>query len=190
MGVRNTLFYALVGIAGVWLAFLLSGVHATIAGVLVAFTIPARTKIDESSYSESLNVLADEFEKEVPIKGPLMTQRQHRIIEQVKRKSVEAETPLQKIEVALHSWVTFLVIPLFALANAGVEIGANFFTDLLNPISIGVFLGLIAGKFVGILLFTWGLVRSRIVSLPKAVTWTDRNYKRKLLPEQHQDHLQ
>ncbi|WP_162056404.1 Na+/H+ antiporter NhaA [Pontibacter pamirensis] len=171
-GVRNTLLYALIGIGGVWLAFLLSGVHATIAGVLVAFAIPARTKIDESAYSDSMEVLVAEFEEEIPTRGPLMTQKQHQIIEKVKNKSAEAQTPLQKIEVALHPWVTFLVIPLFALANAGVEIGSTFFTDLLNPISIGVFAGLIFGKLVGILLFTWVLVRFRVVPLPKAVTWT------------------
>ncbi|GAB3196894.1 NhaA family Na+:H+ antiporter [Pontibacter aydingkolensis] len=170
-GVRNTLFYALIGIGGVWLAFLLSGVHATIAGVLVAFAIPARTKIDESAYSASLEVLVAEFDEEIPNQGPLMTQKQHQVIEKVKNKSAEAQTPLQKIEIALHPWVTFLVIPLFALANAGVAIGSTFFSDLLHPISIGVFAGLVLGKLTGILLFTWVLVNFRVVPLPEAVTW-------------------
>jgi NhaA family Na+:H+ antiporter len=172
LGVRNTLFYALIGIGGVWLAFFLSGVHATIAGVLVAFAIPARTKIDENSYSTSLNSLVGEFNQENPAKGPLMTQKQHRIIEKVKNISADAQTPLQKIEAALHHWVTFLVIPLFALSNAGVEIGANFFSDLINPISIGIILGLTAGKLIGILLFTWLLVKSGIARLPEYFTWT------------------
>lgn len=172
IGVRNTLFYALVGIVGVWLAFLLSGVHATIAGVLVAFAIPARTKIDETSYSKSLNTLADKFEKEIPNDNILVTQKQNQIIEKIKNTSFDAQTPLQKIEVALHPWVTFLVIPLFALSNAGVEIRSNFFLDLLNPLSLGVFFGLTVGKLLGVLLMVWTLVKFKIAKLPEGITWT------------------
>jgi Na+:H+ antiporter, NhaA family len=171
LGVRNTIFYAVVGIGGVWLAFLLSGVHATIAGVLVAFAIPARTRVNEGLYSRSINYLLYKFDKQMPILGPLMTQQQHRIIEKIKVISREAQTPLQKIEGALHPLVTFVVIPLFALANAGVEIGENFFADLMNPVSIGVFFGLTLGKLVGVLSFTWVLVKAKVAKLPKGMNW-------------------
>lgn len=171
LGVRNTIFYAIIGIGGVWLAFLLSGVHATIAGVLVAFAIPARTRVNESLYSRSIRHLLYKFDQQIPIRGPLMTQKQHRIIEKIKVISREAQTPLQKIEVALHPLVTFVVIPFFALSNAGVEIGENFFADLINPISIGVFFGLTLGKLGGVIAFTWMLVKSGVTKLPKGMNW-------------------
>lgn len=120
MGVKHFVFYLLVGL-GVWVGFLLSGIHATIAGVLVAFTIP---------------------------------------------RSI-----LQKIENSLHPWVAFLIMPLFALANAGMDIGANFFSSLLNPVSIGVAAGLVVGKFTGILLFTWIMVKSGFSQLPNQAGW-------------------
>ncbi len=171
IGVRNTIFYSLIGIAGVWLAFLLSGVHATIAGVLVAFAIPARTHIDEKGYSKRINLFIAEFDKEIPKEGTLLTQNQHRIISSIKKVSSEATTPLQQIEDVLHPWVKFLVIPLFALSNAGVEIGSDFFADVVNPISIGIFGGLVLGKIVGILSFTWILVKLNVATLPHEITW-------------------
>lgn len=170
LGIRSSLFYLLVGIA-VWLCFLFSGVHATIAGVLVAFTIPARTKINEQEYVSSLNAYSKQFEEEIPLDGSLTTAEQHRTIEKIKQLSLDAETPLQKIEYALHPWVAFLIMPLFALANAGMVIGSDFFSSLLNPVSMGVAIGLLAGKFVGVLLFTWLMVRLRIASLPQYATW-------------------
>ncbi|QHS58366.1 Na+/H+ antiporter NhaA [Chitinophaga agri] len=170
LGIRSSLFYLLVGIA-VWLCFLFSGVHATIAGVLVAFTIPARTKINEQEYVSSLNAYSKQFEEEIPLDGSLTTAEQHRTIEKIKQLSLDAETPLQKIEYALHPWVAFVIMPLFALANAGMVIGSDFFSSLLNPVSMGVAIGLLAGKFVGVLLFTWLMVRLRIASLPQYATW-------------------
>ncbi|HSP83383.1 MAG TPA: Na+/H+ antiporter NhaA, partial [Gillisia sp.] len=125
IGIRNMFFYAIIGIGGIWLAFLLSGVHATIAGVLVAFTIPARTKLNELAYSENIRDLMIRFDKEIPQRGPLITLKQNELIEAIKVSSMDAQAPLQKLEIALHPWVTFLVIPLFALSNAGVEIGDN-----------------------------------------------------------------
>jgi len=172
LGVRSTLFYALIGIVGVWLAFLLSGVHATIAGVLVAFTIPARTKINEQEYSERIADLLAAFRREIPLKGSLITSRQHSLIEQIKQRSLDAQTPLQKIESALHPWVTFVVIPLFALSNAGVAIGSDIGRQVMNPVSLGIVAGLMLGKFIGVWLSAWLMVRFRVARLPDQVNWT------------------
>ena len=170
LGVRSNGFYIALGLV-VWVGFLLSGVHATIAGVLVAFTIPAATKIDEEMYVARLRTLAADFEHEVPNPGALITQRQQDIIENVKLLSLAAQTPLQKIEYALHQWVAFLIMPLFALSNAGMVIGADFFHALINPVSMGVLTGLVIGKFVGILFFTWIMVKFGISALPQHAGW-------------------
>ncbi|MEN0095838.1 MAG: Na+/H+ antiporter NhaA [Pedobacter sp.] len=170
MGIRNSAFYLVLGIA-VWLGFLFSGVHATIAGVLVAFTIPAKTKIDEQVYADNLKKLTSAFEEEIPSNSTLTTPVQHKTIQQVKNISLAAETPLQKIEHGLHPWVAFVIMPLFALSNSGLEIGADFIGSLANPVSLGVMLGLLIGKFIGILLFTWLLVRTGLCLLPMGANW-------------------
>jgi NhaA family Na+:H+ antiporter len=169
-GIRSYGFYAAVGIA-VWIGFLLSGVHATIAGVLVAFTIPAATKINEQVYAKNLRKLSYDFEQEIPNNSTLITATQQDIINKVKLLSLAAETPLQKLENGLHPWVAFLIMPLFALSNAGMVIGSDFFTALLNPVSLGVTFGLVAGKFVGVLLFTWVMVKMGIAALPERANW-------------------
>lgn len=170
MGIRNSSFYLVIGF-GVWVGFLLSGVHATIAGVLAAFTIPAVTKIDEQIYSENLRKLAYDFEEEIPQKGALITDKQNKTIQKVRTLSMEAETPLQTIEHGLHPWVAFGIMPLFALSNAGIVIGADFFSSIINPVSIGVAVGLLVGKFTGILLFCWIMVKLGLAVLPEQATW-------------------
>lgn len=170
LGVRSSLFYLIVGV-GVWVNFLISGVHATIAGILIAFTIPAVTKIDEKAYSAKLKKLTHIFEQEIPNNSTLTTPEQHKTIQHVKDLSLAAETPLQKIEYALHPWVAFGIMPLFALANAGIVIGGDFFSSIINPISIGVILGLIVGKLTGILSFTWLMVKTGAVELPEGANW-------------------
>ncbi len=170
LGVRSTLFYLVVGI-GVWLCFLLSGVHATIAGVLVAFMIPARTKIDEKEYVHKIRTHADDFEKAIPQKGDLTTPEQHFTIEEIKQLCLDAETPLQKIEYGLHPWVAFVIMPLFALANAGMHLGDDFISALLNPLSLGIAAGLLVGKFAGITLFTWLMVQTKLSVLPEHARW-------------------
>lgn len=169
LGIRSIIFYLVIGF-GVWVAFLLSGVHATIAGVLVAFTIPARTRINEKNYAESLRKLLFDFEKAIPNNSTLTTPEQHDTIEKIKELSMDAETPLQKVEFALHPWVAFVVMPLFALANAGIVIGSNFFSSLVNPVSIGVAVGLLAGKFIGVLLATWLMIKFG-AQLPAKASW-------------------
>lgn len=170
LGIRSSAFYLIVGIC-VWLGFLFSGVHATLAGVLVAFTIPAATRINEEVYSTNLKKLTQEFEQEIPNNSTLTTPAQHKTIQHVKNLSLAAETPLQKIEHALHPWVAFFIMPLFALSNSGIIIGADFFSSVINPVSIGVTLGLVAGKFLGIVCFTWLMVKSGLGSLPHGATW-------------------
>jgi NhaA family Na+:H+ antiporter len=170
MGIRNSIFYMIIGI-GVWVAFLLSGVHATIAGVLVAFTIPAVSKINEQIYSNRLRELSYDFEQDIPERGLLITPKQNITIQQVKTLSEAAETPLQTIEYTLHPWVAFGIMPLFALANAGIVIGSDFFSAMVNPVSLGVAAGLIVGKFVGILSFCWIMVKLKLASLPEKANW-------------------
>jgi NhaA family Na+:H+ antiporter len=170
MGIRSSAFYLVMG-AGVWMGFLLSGVHATIAGVLTAFTIPATVKINELVYASKIKSLLVVFEKEIPRNSTLTTPEQLTTIEEIKSLSGAAETPLQKIEYTLHPYVAFIIMPLFALANAGMVIGADFFTAIINPVSMGVIIGLIAGKFVGILLFTWVMVKFKVAKLPYQSNW-------------------
>lgn len=170
LGIRNSAFYLIIGIC-VWLGFLFSGVHATIAGVLVAFTIPAATRINEEVYSSNLKKLTHEFEQEIPGNSTLTTPAQHQTIQHVKNLSMAAETPLQKIEHGLHPWVAFVIMPLFALSNAGIVIGPDFFSSIVNPVSIGVTLGLVFGKFIGIMFFTWLMIKIGIGSLPEGSNW-------------------
>ncbi|GGE39840.1 Na(+)/H(+) antiporter NhaA [Pedobacter psychrotolerans] len=170
IGIRSAIFYLILGIC-VWIGFLLSGVHATIAGVLVAFTIPAVTRIDEQIYSSNLRKLSYDFEADIPERGKLITPDQNKTIQKVKTLSMAAETPLQTIEHALHPWVAFGIMPLFALANAGIVISADFFSSIANPVSIGVAAGLIIGKFSGILFFCWIMVKFRLSKLPEGANW-------------------
>jgi NhaA family Na+:H+ antiporter len=170
IGIRSSLLYLLIGF-GAWIGFLLSGVHATIAGVLVAFTIPAVTKINEQIYSTNLRKLSYDFETDIPERGSLITNKQNQTIQKVKTLSMAAETPLQTIEHTLHPWVAFVIMPLFALANAGIVINSDFFSSVINPVSIGVALGLIMGKFIGILSFCWIMVKLGLASLPQDTNW-------------------
>ncbi|MBL4678801.1 MAG: Na+/H+ antiporter NhaA [Mucilaginibacter sp.] len=170
LGVRHTAFYLLLGIAA-WVCFLLSGVQATIAGVLAAFTMPARTRVDEKRYSERLRELSYEFDAEIPNCSTLTTPHQHETIEHIKALSLAAQTPLQKIETGLHPWVAFIVMPLFALANSGIVISQGFFGQLVNPVSLGVIAGLVLGKLVGVFSFTWLAVKTKLADLPSEGNW-------------------
>jgi NhaA family Na+:H+ antiporter len=171
LGVRNPLVYWLLGV-GVWLGFLLSGVHATIAGVLGAMTIPANTLIDEKSFVEGGRFLLSEVERKAkPGEEPLHHGTKHGAIQALESACENVETPLQRMEDRLHPWVAFFIMPVFALANAGVELGSGFVDALLAPVTLGVVVGLVAGKQIGITLFTWLAVRAGWASLPKGVTW-------------------
>jgi NhaA family Na+:H+ antiporter len=172
MGVRRTVFYALVGFIGVWIAFIFSGVHATIAGVLIALTIPARTKISENSYVDKLTVYLNKFKKEKPDNNStLLTKEQVHIISEIEELNDKAHTPLQKLEHALHPVTAFFILPVFALSNAGVHIDGRVVDMLFHPISLGIIVGLVLGKFIGISLFSRLVVKLKITTLPEGVSW-------------------
>lgn len=172
LGVRNTLFYGLVGIGGVWLAFLLSGVHATIAGVLAAIAIPARTKINEPQFIDNLEENIRKFHEIPPNDVTLLEPAQYKVIESIHRLTKAAATPLQTLESQLHPWVSFVVMPLFALANAGVVLHGDKISEMLsNTITLGVLAGLTVGKFVGVVGFCWLATKVGIATLPADINW-------------------
>jgi len=170
-GIRRPLFYAIIGFIGVWMAFVFSGVHATIAGVLIALTIPARTKINESEYVKRLSRYLNKFDKQTPSENPLLTKDQAHFISEIEILNDKAQTPLQKLEHALHPVTAFFILPVFALSNAGVHIDGSIIEMILHPISLGIIAGLVLGKFIGISLFSHLTVWLKIAVLPKGVTW-------------------
>jgi NhaA family Na+:H+ antiporter len=171
-GIRSPLVYALLGIGGLWLAFLLSGVHPTIAGVLSAMTIPARSRINTDQFTARSRAILDEFERAGEGGEHVLTNEDRQAALQALETACEhVETPLQRLERALHPWVTFAIMPLFALANAGVALGGGLSQGLINPVSLGVATGLVIGKQVGITLFSWLAVRSGLAAMPAGVAW-------------------
>lgn len=171
MGIRNTLFYAVVGIGGVWLAFLMSGVHATIAAVLAAFTIPASTRINESILTFKMDDLFSRFKSAEPAGNRLVTHEQHHILSRMRYYSKNAIPPLQRLEHNLHPFVSFVIMPVFALCNAGVTFsGFDMMHSLVAPVTLGVGVGLFAGKVIGVFGITWMVTKLKFTKLPTGVT--------------------
>ena len=166
-GVRNPLPYALLGI-GLWLAFLESGVHPTIAGVLLALTIPARSQVRAEAFmaqcTAALGGLGSSDLHEVSRRQQAAAQTLEVIAERI-------QTPLQRLERSLNPWVAYLIVPVFALANAGVDLSGDLLEALTLPVSLGIILGLLLGKSLGITLFSWLAVKIGVADLPYGVSW-------------------
>ncbi|HEX2077719.1 MAG TPA: Na+/H+ antiporter NhaA, partial [Longimicrobium sp.] len=168
---RSPLVYVALGVL-LWLAFLKSGVHATVAGVLLAMTIPARTRIDTAEFLDRGRRILDHFDAAgVEGSGVLTNPRQQAAIQEMENACEAAQAPLQRIEHELHYPVAFGIIPLFALANAGVHLGGNLAGAMRDPVAIGIILGLVVGKPIGITLFAWLAVRLKLAALPQGIGW-------------------
>jgi NhaA family Na+:H+ antiporter len=169
-GVRSGVVYALIGVA-LWAAVLLSGVHATVAGVLLAMTIPSRTRIDEDALLAGARAALRDFDDACDPATTVLSNRVHQdALYRLEVLSEQALPPLARLEHGLQDIVTFGIMPLFALANAGVTLaGAARVLD--SPVAHGVLLGLIVGKPVGIALASWLAVRLGVAALPAGVTW-------------------
>lgn len=172
MGVRSIIFYAIIGILGVWTCFLLSGVHATIAAVLAAFTIPADVRLKENTYVQKIQQHLTLFNSLDPNnKISTLTNEQLHILDKIKMDTQKAIPTLQQLEHAMHPFVTFVILPIFALANAGVsfldiELDQIFSTH----VALGVALGLFFGKIIGVFGFTWLGIKLKISPMPTGMT--------------------
>ncbi|HXG28713.1 MAG TPA: Na+/H+ antiporter NhaA [Nevskiales bacterium] len=163
LGVRSVLLYTVVGI-GIWFAFHESGVHATIAGVILGLLTPVRPWIDQNLLVRYTHRLGDFLHGD---SAPEPDAR-HALLRSMERAARETLSPLERIEATLHPWVGFVVMPLFAFANAGVVIEPAAFRD---AIALAVAAGLVIGKPVGIVLLSWLAVRLGLAALPAGVGW-------------------
>jgi NhaA family Na+:H+ antiporter len=170
---RMTLVYALLGI-GVWIAVLCSGVHATVAGVLVAMLIPAKGKYDTQTFINKVKSYINNFECQDGGCGyTILLNKDHQnAVQSIELACHEVETPLRRLEFGLNPWVAFLILPLFALANSGVALNnIDVAGSLTHPVSLGIFFGLVLGKPIGISLFTYLSVKILKTDLQAGVQW-------------------
>jgi NhaA family Na+:H+ antiporter len=169
-GVRHPIVYAALGVV-LWVFVLKSGVHATIAGVLLAVTIPARVRIDPADFVAKARAIVDRFEQRVIHDPTIDVEDEHEALWELETVAEQAQAPMLRLEHTLHPWVAFLIVPLFALANAGVTLTGDVLRIPPDPIILGIILGLVVGKQIGITAATWLIVRSGRAMLPEGVTW-------------------
>ncbi|GBE47435.1 Na(+)/H(+) antiporter NhaA [bacterium BMS3Bbin12] len=166
-GIRHPLPYFLTGTL-LWLMLLYSGIHATIAGVLTALTIPARARYDPRRFSDYVRELMERYDRAGGDGSTLLGNiGRSSLVHNLEQGTHRVATPLQRLEHTLHLPVALVVMPLFALANAGIPLDAHALrAALTHPATLGVFLGLVAGKFIGIAGVTWVGVRLGLGRLP------------------------
>jgi NhaA family Na+:H+ antiporter len=163
LGVRNKAVYLFLAL-WVWYAVHASGIHATIAGVVVGFLTPARARISE----RRLGLIIDNALHFMRGEGWRAANERYAVLRQMERAARGSIAPLERFETGLHPWVGFAIMPLFALANAGVRFEL---ADLADPVAVAVMLGLVIGKPIGILLFSWLAVKTGLARLPSGVAW-------------------
>jgi NhaA family Na+:H+ antiporter len=169
--IRHILPYAILGVV-LWIGFLLSGVHPTIAGILIAISIPATTKINIQEFDEisselvrRLHATTRQNPDEMDISLFLNTTKTLEIA------CKDIETPLRQAEHALAKWLAFVVVPVFALANAGVSFGSVDSNLLISSLPIGIILALVIGKPLGVTLSIWVGIRLGVIKMPEGVKW-------------------
>lgn len=168
--VTRTWLYGLLGV-GLWLALLYSGVHATIAGILAAMTIPARAKVDVESFLRKSKMAIQAYEEAGSDDSELAEAGRQSAARILELASESVESPLQRLEHGLHPWVIYAIMPIFALANAGVAFGgSDLFGALSSPMALGVIAGLVIGKPLGIVGFSWLALRFKLAEMPDGLT--------------------
>lgn len=171
--IRSKAYYVTIGLV-LWYMMLNSGIHATIAGVIVAFCIPATLKKGTGHYLERIRNNVNKFpeiEVDEQHNTIVLTNEQIHTLKSIESAADKMISPLQDLEDNLHFLINYIVIPLFAFANAGIDLAAMSFGDLFSGVGLAVMLGLVVGKFLGVLSFSWLAVKLKVVSLPANATW-------------------
>lgn len=171
--VKSKIFY--LGIGGIiWFLFLNSGIHPTIAGVLIAFCIPAKPVFNPKSYIRTIRRAIGNFREEndeALSRYSILSHQQMDWLKQIESASDKVISPLQELEDSLHPIVNFLIVPLFAFANAGIYLLDMHPGDLFGGITVAIIVSLVAGKFIGIFGFSWLAVRLKLAPMPSLTTW-------------------
>lgn len=171
LNVRRTEVYVLLAF-GVWLALLASGVHATVAGVLIALTIPVRTRADPRELIRVGREKLDELEQQELDKDSMVRDRaQLETINELYEVTGDLRPVGLTIEEYIHPALVWFVLPLFALFNAGIHFDENVLSAFGNPTTLGIIFGLVIGKQIGVTLFTWAAFRFGRAQLPAGVSW-------------------
>ena len=168
LGIRRLAAYMIPGVV-LWFAVYQTGIHPTIAGVLLALTIPARTRLDGPTYVQRAG--AQLREVAARIRNETGIEERHAALWELEDITQGAQAPMLRLEHGLHPWVAFLIVPLFALANAGIRFPEDVGAALSQPVVIGVVAGLVLGKQLGITAAAWLVVRAGLASLPAGVAW-------------------
>ena len=172
--IRWTLVYAILGLA-VWFFVLGSGIHPTIAGVIVSLFVPARGRYDTDNFLQNVKKITEKFECEEQSCGYsiLLNQDHMHAVQALELACHDVETPLQRLMHALHPWVAFLILPFFAMGNTGLTFHNIVFSEMVsNTVIMGIVFGLVFGKPIGIMLFSYLSVKTGIASLPQEVRWS------------------
>jgi NhaA family Na+:H+ antiporter len=153
----------------IWVLFLKAGIHPTIAGVLLAFTVPIRQKINVNTYVDKLSDIVDNIKKKGEAKAPLLSKTQIQEIDNLEDWTEKVQSPLQHLEHRLHNWVAFLIMPIFALSNSGVELGGNM--ELDTALAGIIVAGLVVGKLLGVTIMSWVGVKLGFAELPEGANY-------------------
>jgi NhaA family Na+:H+ antiporter len=169
--VRRIEVYALL-VLGVWLAVFASGVHATVAGILVAMVVPVRARMDPHRFVETVKASWKTLEGSTLTQESMVSNSdQYEALRTIDLAASDMLPPGLVLERYLHLGQAFFILPLFAFFNAGVGIDGDIFETLANPISLGIVLGLVLGKQIGVFLFSWLAIKTGRAALPSGVTW-------------------
>jgi Na+:H+ antiporter, NhaA family len=173
MGIRKTAPYFIVAVF-LWYTLLLSGIHPTLAGILGAMSVPSVPKYDPQRFSEHVKKLLQRFDASYQPEKSIMTNDELSAVVHKLEFSVESVgVPLKRLEHAWHMPVAYLVVPIFALANAGIAFDfSSIGSTMLHPVTLGVMLGLILGKFIGIAGISWLMLKLDLAELPKDTRFT------------------
>lgn len=174
LGIQSKVFYLGIG-AFIWFLFLNAGIHPTIAGVLIAFCVPAIPVYAPKKYiktiRQNIGYFAHEDDEQL-VSRTILTKEQLNWLKEIESASDKVISPLQDMEDSLHPVVNYLIVPLFAFANAGIFFGDMEFGALFTGVAPAIILGLVVGKFLGIFLFSWLCIKLKWAPMPEGSTWS------------------